>query len=45
MISMEDKKLKVTFVDEVPAKWVRAQVAKYVWDMFDLGTDLTLFIN
>ena len=30
-------------MDQVPAKWVRAQVAKYVWDMFDLGTDLTSF--
>jgi DNA-3-methyladenine glycosylase II len=42
-ISMGVKKLRVTFVDEVPTKWVREQVAKYVWDMFDLGTDLTPF--
>ena len=42
-ISMGNKKLKVTFMEGVPAKWVRAQVAKYVWDMFDLGTDLTDF--
>lgn len=42
-ISMGSKKLKVAFVEGVPAKWVRAQVAKYVWDMFDLGTDLTAF--
>ena len=42
-IAMGIKKLKVTFEDMVPTKWVRAQVAKYVWDMFDLGTDLTEF--
>jgi len=42
-ISMGNKKLKVAFVDVIPAEWVRAQVAKYVWDMFDLGTDLTPF--
>ena len=42
-ISMKDEKLKVTFMAGVPAKWVRAQAAKYVWDMFDLGTDLTAF--
>jgi DNA-3-methyladenine glycosylase II len=42
-ISIKIKKLKITFMDGVPAKWIRAQVAKYVWDMFDLGTDLTDF--
>jgi len=42
-ISMGIKKLKVIFIDQVPVKWVRAQVAKHVWDMFDLGTDLTAF--
>lgn len=42
-ISMGNKKLKVAFVDGIPAKWIRAQVAKYVWDMFDLGTDLNHF--
>lgn len=44
-ISMGIKNLMVTFMNKVPAKWVRAQVAKYVWDMFDLGTDLTDFYN
>ena len=42
-ISMGIKMLKITFIDKVPTKWVRAQIAKYVWDMFDLGTDLTAF--
>jgi DNA-3-methyladenine glycosylase II len=42
-LSMEIKKLKITFMDQAPAKWVRAAVAKYVFDMFDLGTDLTPF--
>ena len=42
-ISMEVKKLKITFMEGVPAKWVRTQAAKYVWDMFDLGTDLSEF--
>jgi DNA-3-methyladenine glycosylase II len=44
-ITFDNKKLRVTFIDHVPPKWVRAQVAKYVWDMFDLGTDLTSFYN
>lgn len=42
-ISMGINRLKVTFIDHIPPKWVRAQVAKYVWDMFDLGIDLTAF--
>ena len=35
--------LRVEFLTGVPPKWVRAQVAKFVWDLFDLGTDLTAF--
>lgn len=42
-ISLDIDKLKVVFLNQVPPKWVRAQVAKFVWDMFDLGTDLTDF--
>ena len=42
-ISMGNKKLNVAFMDHIPPKWVRAQVAKYVWDMFDLGIELTPF--
>ncbi len=42
-ISLGIKKLKVTFMDRIPPEWTRAQVAKYLWDMFDLGTDLTSF--
>ncbi len=42
-ISMGIKNLKITFMDQVPPKWVRAQLAKYVWDMLDLDTDLTSF--
>ena len=42
-ISMEIKKLKVMFMNYIPPKWAREQVAKYVWDMFDLGIDLTPF--
>lgn len=42
-ISMAIKKLKVTFMDHIPPEWVREQVAKYIWAMFDLGTDLTAF--
>jgi len=43
IISTGIKKLRITFVNKVTAKWLRAQVAKYAWDMFDLGTDLTDF--
>lgn len=42
-ISMEIKKLKVVFMNYIPPKWVRAKVAEYVWNMFDLGIDLTSF--
>lgn len=42
-IFMESKKLKVFFINHIPPKWVRAHVAKYVWDMFDVGIDLTSF--
>ncbi|MEA4825252.1 MAG: DNA-3-methyladenine glycosylase [Clostridium sp.] len=42
-ISMEINKLRVTFMDKVPPEWVKDQVVKFVWDMFDLGTDLTSF--
>lgn len=35
--------LRVAFVNGVPPKWVRAQAAKYVWDLFDLQTDLLPF--
>ncbi|MGY0374654.1 DNA-3-methyladenine glycosylase family protein [Clostridium sp. JNZ J1-5] len=42
-ISMGINKLRVTFMDKVPPEWVKKQVAKFVWDMFDLETDLTSF--
>jgi len=42
-IEMGTKKLKVSFMDYIPSKWVREEVAKYAWDMFDLGMDLTDF--
>lgn len=42
-ISSENNKLKVAFLNLRPPKWVRAEVANFVWNMFDLGTDLTGF--
>ncbi|MGV8146242.1 MAG: DNA-3-methyladenine glycosylase family protein [Alkaliphilus sp.] len=42
-ISELHERLKVTFMGDPLTKRVRAQVAKYVWDMFDLGIDLTSF--
>lgn len=42
-LSMGIKELKVTFMSQSPPKWVRTEVAKYIWDMFDLGTDLKPF--
>ncbi|SFB07443.1 Ada metal-binding domain-containing protein [Bacillus sp. cl95] len=35
--------LHVEFVNDVPPKWGRALIAKYVVDMFDLQTDLNPF--
>lgn len=42
-ISMDIKTLKVTFMDHIPPKCIREQVAKYVWEMFDLGVDIEPF--
>jgi len=42
-ISMENQKLKVTFMDGIPSPWIRKQVAEYVWEMFDLGVDIAPF--
>lgn len=42
-LSMGNQMLNVTFIGEVPLQSIRAKVALYVWEMFDLGTDLTPF--
>ncbi|MCD5414449.1 MAG: DNA-3-methyladenine glycosylase [Clostridiales bacterium] len=42
-IAMNLKKLKVTFLEKAPPKPFRLLTAKYMWNMFDLGTDLTQF--
>ena len=42
-VSMENQKLIVTFLDFIPSPWIRAQVAEYVWEMFDLGVDIAPF--
>lgn len=42
-IGMSGAKLRVTFLNGLPPKWVRAQIAKYVWSLFDFETDLTSF--
>jgi DNA-3-methyladenine glycosylase II len=42
-ISMENQKLKVTFIESIPSPWIRKQMAEYVWEMFDLGVDISPF--
>jgi DNA-3-methyladenine glycosylase II len=42
-IGKSGSNLRVEFLNGIPPKWVRAQTAKFVWDLFDLGTDLTPF--
>ena len=42
-IAMKLKKLRITFLKKISPKRLRLRTAKYVWDMFDLGTDLTTF--
>ncbi|MDP5275523.1 Ada metal-binding domain-containing protein [Chengkuizengella axinellae] len=37
--------LTVTFLNGIPTQWMRAQIARYIWDMFDLGTDITPFYS
>lgn len=42
-IEMGTERLNVTFLNGIPPKWARAQAAKYIFDLFDLQTDLTPF--
>jgi DNA-3-methyladenine glycosylase II len=42
-IQAEGSNLRVFFLNGIPPKWVRAQAAKYVWDLFDFQTDLASF--
>jgi DNA-3-methyladenine glycosylase II len=42
-IGTKSANLRVTFLNGTPPKWVRAQAAKYVWDLFDLQTNLESF--
>jgi DNA-3-methyladenine glycosylase II len=42
-IGAESTNLRIEFLNNTPPKWVRAQIAKYVWDMFDLQTNLASF--
>lgn len=42
-VEKDEKGLKVSFLNGVPAKWIRAHVVRYVWDWFDLHTDLSHF--
>ncbi|MBB6217883.1 DNA-3-methyladenine glycosylase II [Anaerosolibacter carboniphilus] len=44
-INVHCKRMRITFLNVVPTSWVKDQVAGYVWDMFDLSTDLSLFIE
>lgn len=42
-MSEEGPTIRVSFLNRIPPKWVRAKAAKYVWDMFDLQTNLEPF--
>lgn len=42
-IGVDSANLRVSFLNGIPPKWVRAQAAKYVWDLFDLQTNLRPF--
>lgn len=42
-IGVYNEKLRVVFLNTIPSQDIRAQIAKYVWEMFDLETDLSLF--
>ncbi|NBI28733.1 DNA-3-methyladenine glycosylase [Chengkuizengella sp. YPA3-1-1] len=44
-ISCVNKKMIITFLNGIPTSWMRAQTAKYIWDMFDFDTDLTPFYS
>ncbi|MFS1512878.1 Ada metal-binding domain-containing protein [Chengkuizengella sp. SCS-71B] len=44
-ISSVDKKMIIAFLNGIPTSWMRAQTAKYIWDMFDLDTDLNPFYS
>lgn len=42
-VSSDGNDIKISFLNENPSKWVRDQVSRYVWDWFDLDTDLSEF--
>lgn len=42
-ISSNEKNIKVSFLNKIPSKDIKGKIAQYIWEMFDFGTDLTLF--
>lgn len=42
-VSEVGQNLQVDFLNIVPTDSGRAQVAKYIWDLFDMGTDISPF--
>lgn len=44
-VSRADEGLRISFQSEIPSKWIRARVVRYVWDWFDLDTDLSEFYS
>lgn len=42
-ISSSGKNLRVGFLNMVPPKGIKTKIVQYIWEMFDFGTDLTLF--
>ncbi|NDI36209.1 Ada metal-binding domain-containing protein [Chengkuizengella sediminis] len=44
-ISSVNRKMIITFLKGIPTHWMRAQTAKYIWDMFDLDTELAPFYS
>jgi DNA-3-methyladenine glycosylase II len=44
-MSSSGKNIRVSFLNKVPIKEIKARIAQYIWEMFDFGTDLTLFYH
>ncbi|WP_432664293.1 DNA-3-methyladenine glycosylase [Wukongibacter baidiensis] len=42
-VTSDNREVRISFLNEVPDERIKAQVVRYVWDMFDLGTDLPEF--
>jgi len=44
-VTSDNKEISISFLNKTPDKPIKTQVVRYVWDMFDLGTNLSEFYS